>query len=151
MSTEQWSQQAAQRDWAARIPTTRGKSLVRLAELIEENARIVWRETEVRDNGKLYVEMSGQTTYMAEWYRYYGDSRTRSKDAVVPSDKPMSSITRVSETARGRRDDHAMELTAAAARVEAAVPALGGLSVVVKPSELTSASTLELMEIASRR
>src|SRR5690606_1639068 len=47
----------AQVEWAARTPTDRGKVLVQLAELIEENSEAL-AEVEVRDNGKLYAEMS---------------------------------------------------------------------------------------------
>ena len=52
-------------------PTQRGKLLVRLAEIIErESERLA--NIEVRDNGKLITEMSAQTKYLAEWYRYFG-------------------------------------------------------------------------------
>ena len=57
--------------WADMRPTQRGKLLVRLAEIIErESERLA--NIEVRDNGKLITEMSAQTKYLAEWYRYFG-------------------------------------------------------------------------------
>ncbi|MGO1397464.1 MAG: aldehyde dehydrogenase [Brevibacterium yomogidense] len=140
------SAKAAQRDWAARIPTARGKSLVRLAELIEENSERLAR-TEVRDNGKLYAEMSGQTTYMAEWYRYFGGLADKIEGAVVPSDKPGV----LNYTRREPLGVVAMitpwnsPLLLLAWKLPTALAA--GNSVVVKPSEFTSASTLELMEL----
>ena len=58
-------------EWGQMHPTQRGKSLVRLAEIIEREATRLG-ELEVRDNGKLIAEMGAQTKYLAEWYRYYG-------------------------------------------------------------------------------
>lgn len=142
------SAERAQRDWAARTATDRGKVLVRFAELIEENAASL-AETEVRDNGKLYAEMSGQTTYMAEWYRYYGGLADKVEGSVVPTDKPNV----LNYTRKEPLGVVAMitpwnsPLLLLAWKLPAALAA--GNAVVVKPSEFTSASTLELMEIAA--
>ena len=57
--------------WADMRPTQRGKLLVRLAEIIQRESEKL-ANIEVRDNGKLITEMSAQTKYLAEWYRYFG-------------------------------------------------------------------------------
>ena len=57
--------------------------LLGLADLIEQNA-VHLAEIEVRDNGKLYAEMSLQTKYIAEWYRYYGGLADKVEGAVNP-------------------------------------------------------------------
>ena len=73
-------------EWGEYTPTKRGKLLVRLAELTEDNAERL-AEIEVRDNGKLMAEMAAQTTYLAEWYRYYGGLADKIEGAVIPTDK----------------------------------------------------------------
>ena len=138
----------AQVEWAARTPTDRGKVLVQLAELIEENSEAL-AEVEVRDNGKLYAEMSGQTRYMAEWYRYYGGLADKVQGAVIPTDKahvlnytrkePLGVVAMITPWNS--------PLLLLAWKLPAALAA--GNAVVVKPSEFTSASTLELMAIVA--
>ena len=97
----------------------------------------------VRDNGKLYAEMSGQTTYMAEWYRYYGGLADKVEGSVVPTDKPNV----LNYTRKEPLGVVAMitpwnsPLLLLAWKLPAALAA--GNAVVVKPSEFTSASTLE--------
>src|SRR5262245_16107126 len=63
------ARRAFEGEWSGLRPTQRGKLLLHLADLIEKNAAHL-AEIEVRDNGKLYAEMSLQTKYMAGWYRY---------------------------------------------------------------------------------
>ena len=74
-------------EWADASPTNRGKLLVRLAEIIERESERLG-VLEVRDNGKLIAEMSAQTKYLAEWYRYYGGLADKVEGAVLPSDRP---------------------------------------------------------------
>src|SRR4051812_30125244 len=73
-------------DWSKLKPSQRGRLLAKLADLMEENAARL-AEIEVRDNGKLYAEMSAQTKYLAEWYRYYGGLADKIEGAVIPTDK----------------------------------------------------------------
>jgi len=137
---------AFENDWAAVKPTERGKLLVRLAELIERDAARLG-EIEVRDNGKLIAEMGAQTKYMAEWYRYYGGMADKIEGSVIPSDKdgifnftryePLGVIAMV--TAWNS------PLLLLAWKLPAALAA--GNTAVIKPSEFTSASTLEFMKL----
>ena len=77
---------AFESEWGSLRPSQRGRLLLRLADLIDEHsARLA--EIEVRDNGKLYAEMSLQTKYMAGWYRYFGGLADKVEGAVIPTDK----------------------------------------------------------------
>ena len=133
-------------EWAAIGPTARGKLLVRLAEIIEREAERLGA-LEVRDNGKLIAEMGGQTRYLAEWYRYYGGLADKVEGAVIPSDKPgIFNFTRyepLGPVAMITAWNSPLLLLA-----WKLAPALAaGNTAVVKPSEYTSASTLEFMEL----
>ena len=76
---------ASESEWADVKPTERGRLLYKLADLIERDAQRLG-EIEVRDNGKLIAEMSAQTHYMSQWYRYYGGLADKVEGAVIPTD-----------------------------------------------------------------
>ena len=81
-------------EWPKLNASKRGALLRRLADLIGDKSKEL-AETEVRDNGKLYAEMSVQTAYMAQWYHYYGGLADKIEGAVIPTDKPdMLNYTR---------------------------------------------------------
>ena len=52
--------------WRRMTATQRGALLRKLGDLITEKSKFL-AEIEVRDNGKLYAEMSAQTADMAQW------------------------------------------------------------------------------------
>ena len=58
-------------EWPKMNASRRGALLRKLGDLITEKSKFL-AEIEVRDNGKLYAEMSAQTAYMAQWYYYFG-------------------------------------------------------------------------------
>lgn len=140
---------AAQSGWRATSPSERGRLLLRLADLIEEEAARLG-EIEVRDNGKLYVEMHGQVRYTSGWYRYYGGLADKVQGAVIPTDKanilnytryePLGVIAMITPWNS--------PLLLLAWKLPAALAA--GNTVVIKPSEFTSASTLEFVELFER-
>ena len=137
---------AFQGDWGQTKPTERGKLLNRLAEVIEKNAEILG-EIEVRDNGKLIAEMGGQTKYLAEWYRYYGGLADKVEGSVIPSDKPgIFNFTRYEALGViGMITPWNSPLLLLAWKLAPALAA--GNTAVIKPSEFTSASTLEFMNL----
>lgn len=128
--------------WATMNATQRGKLMLRLAELITQNADRL-AEIEVRDNGKLLTEMRGQVAYLPEWWRYFGGLADKIEGAVMPLDKPdMMGFTRhepigvvAALTAWNS------PLLFVAWKCAAAIAA--GCTVIVKPSEFASVSTLE--------
>jgi acyl-CoA reductase-like NAD-dependent aldehyde dehydrogenase len=137
---------AAFEGWSAMKPSARGRLLMRLADLIERDAAKL-AEIEVRDNGKLYAEMSAQTKYMAEWYRYYGGLADKIEGAVLPTDKAnVFNFTRYEPLGVvGMITPWNSPLLLLAWKLPAALAA--GNTAVIKPSEFTSASTLEFMPL----
>ena len=135
-----------QGEWAKMNATQRGKCMVRLAEIIEREADRLG-ELEVRDNGKLLAEMGLQTKYMAEWYRYFGGLADKVEGAVIPVDRqemfcysryePLGVIAMITPWNS--------PLLLLAWKLAPALAA--GNTAVIKPSEFTSASTLEFMEL----
>lgn len=139
---------AAFRDpaWAGLTPTQRGKLLGRVADLIESNARRL-AELETRDNGKLFAEMHAQARYIPEWFRYFGGLADKIQGAVIPLDKPgYFNFTRREPlgviVAITPWNSPLLLLTWKLAPLLAA-----GNTVVIKPSEHTSASTLEFARL----
>ena len=134
------------KEWAGLTPSARGKLLVRLADLIAENAdRLAAIDT--RDNGKLISEMSAQLRYIPEWYRYFGGLADKIEGSVLPIDKPgMFAFTRREPigviAAIVPWNSPLMLLTWKLAPLLAA-----GNTVVIKPSEHTSAATLEFVKL----
>lgn len=74
-------------DWANMTATGRGKLLMRLADLVAENAPKL-AELETRDTGKIIRETSAQISYVAEYYRYYAGLADKIEGAHLPIDKP---------------------------------------------------------------
>ncbi|MFT4151623.1 MAG: aldehyde dehydrogenase [Paracoccaceae bacterium] len=132
--------------WAAMHPTQRGLLLRRLGELIARDAdRLALAE--VRDNGKLWAEMRGQCGYIPQWFHYFGGLADKVEGAVLPIDKPdMFTYTRHEPVgvvaAITPWNSPLLLLTWKMAPALAA-----GCTMVIKPSEFTSASTLELMKL----
>lgn len=74
-------------DWADMTASQRGKLLMRLADLVAENAPRL-AELETRDTGKIIRETSAQIAYVAEYYRYYAGLADKIEGAHLPIDKP---------------------------------------------------------------
>jgi (Z)-2-((N-methylformamido)methylene)-5-hydroxybutyrolactone dehydrogenase len=133
-------------EWPTLAASRRGALLRRLGDLVAARSREL-AAIEVRDNGKLFAEMSAQTAYMAQWYHYYGGLADKIEGAVLPTDKPQTfNYTRYEP------------LGVVAAIVPWNSPLLlmawklapalaAGNTVVMKPSEYTSASALEFMKL----
>ena len=136
-------------EWGSMTASARGRLMVKLADLIEENAAAL-AETEVRDNGKLYAEMSSQTRYLAEWYRYYGGLADKIEGTVIPTDKKaIFNFTRLEPLGViAMITPWNSPLLLLAWKLAPALAA--GNTVVVKPSEFTSASTLEFMDLFAK-
>ncbi|MFO0518637.1 MAG: aldehyde dehydrogenase family protein, partial [Betaproteobacteria bacterium] len=133
-------------EWPKCNATKRGALLRKLGDLITEHSKSL-AATEVRDNGKLYAEMSAQTAYMAQWYYYFGGLADKIEGAVIPIDKPDT----FNYTRHEPLGVIAMIIPWNSPLLLLAwklAPALAaGNTVVVKPSEYTSASALEFMKL----
>lgn len=132
--------------WAELTPTQRGALMRKLGDLIARDAAKL-AATEVRDNGKLYAEMQGQLNYIPQWFYYYGGLADKVQGSTLPLDKKgYFAFTRhepVGVVAAITPWNSPLLLLA-----WKLAPALAaGCTVVVKPSEFTSASTLEFAEL----
>jgi aldehyde dehydrogenase (NAD+) len=132
--------------WPSLTATARGRALRRIAQLIEKHAQYLG-EVEVRDNGKLISEMAAQTRYMAEWYYYYGGLADKVHGAVVPVDRAdhFTYVLREPVGVCGFIMPWNSPLMLTAWKLAPALAA--GCTVVLKPSEYTSASLLEFMRL----
>jgi (Z)-2-((N-methylformamido)methylene)-5-hydroxybutyrolactone dehydrogenase len=132
--------------WNALKPADRGRLLLRLAELIEHNAEAL-AAAEVRDNGKLYTEMLPQVRMSADWYRYYAGLADKIEGSVIPTGKAnMFTFTRHEPLGVvALITPWNSPLLLLSHKLATALAA--GNVVVVKPSEFTSASTLEFAEL----
>ena len=132
--------------WPKMTPSARGKIMRRIAQLIEQHAEHLG-QVEVRDNGKLISEMVAQTKYMPEWFYYYGGLADKIQGTVVAVDRPdhFNYILRepVGVCAFITPWNSPLMLT-----TWKLAPALAaGCTVVIKPSEYTSASLLEFVKL----
>lgn len=132
--------------WKATTPTTRGKLLNKLADLIEREAPRLGK-IEVRDNGKLIAEMGAQARLTAEWYRYYGGLADKIEGSVIPLDRAgvLNYTKHEPLGVVGMITAWNSPLLLLCWKLAAALAA--GNTAVIKPSEFTSASTLEFMPL----
>ncbi|MFQ5954970.1 MAG: aldehyde dehydrogenase [Kiloniellales bacterium] len=134
--------------WPGLSASARGAVMRRLGDLIAEKAEAL-AVVEVQDNGKLMAEMLAQLRYMPQWYYYYGGLADKIEGAVIPIDKPgVFNYTRpepVGVVVAITPWNSPLLLTS-----WKVAPALAaGCTVVLKPSEYTSASTLEFVKLAA--
>jgi aldehyde dehydrogenase (NAD+) len=133
-------------DWPKMTASRRGALLRKLGDLITEKAAFL-AGIEVRDNGKLLAEMGAQTAYMAQWYYYYGGLADKIEGQVIPIDKPDTfNYTRFEPLGViGAIIPWNSPLLLTAWKLAPALAA--GNTMVLKPSEYTSASLLEFMKL----
>ena len=135
-------------DWPTLHPTQRGMLMRRLGDLIAENADALAR-TEVKDNGKLLSEMAGQLNYMPQWYYYFGGLADKIEGAVIPIDKPAFNFTR-HEPLGVCAAISAWNSPLMLASWKLAPALAAGNTIVLKPSEYTSASALEFARLVEQ-
>lgn len=132
--------------WRGLTATARGALLIRLGDLVAREAERL-AAVEVQDNGKLYQEMVGQLRYIPQWYRYFGGLADKICGSVLAIDKPgIHAYTRREPlgviACITPWNSPLLLLTWKLAPALAA-----GNTVVIKPSEHTSASTLLFVEL----
>ncbi len=132
--------------WRDLSQTGRGRLLRRLGDLIAENAEELAR-TETLDNGKLLREMRGQLAGLPEYYYYYAGLADKIHGDVIPtSDRRVLNYTaREPVGVVGAITPWNSPLTLTTSKLAPALCA--GNTLVVKPSEYTSASVLRLAEL----
>jgi len=133
-------------EWGKMSASSRGKLMRKLGDLILANAESL-AATEVRDNGKLYAEMIGQVKYNAEWWYYFGGLADKIQGAVVPIDKPDLLTYTTSEPVGVVAALTAWNSPLLFVAWKCAAALAAGCTIVLKPSEFTSASTLEFAQL----
>ncbi len=132
--------------WNALKPSDRSRLLLKLADLIDHNSEAL-AAAEVRDNGKLYTEMLPQVRMAADWYRYYAGLADKIEGSVIPTGKAdMFTFTRHEPLGVvALITPWNSPLLLLSHKLATALAA--GNVVIIKPSEFTSASTLEFAEL----
>lgn len=135
--------------WPEMSATARGALLRKLGDLIAENAESL-ADTEVTDNGKLKAEMHGQMQYLPQWFYYYGGLADKVEGATIPVDKPgFFNFTQYEPLGVvAVITPWNSPLLLACWKIAPALAA--GNTIVVKPSEFTSASMLELAKLVEQ-
>jgi aldehyde dehydrogenase (NAD+) len=133
--------------WRTLSPTRRGRLMMRWGDLITEHAeQIATIETE--QNGKLFAEMRTQARIVQDWLYYFGGLADKIEGRVVPLDRTSVLNYTVPEP---------LGVVAAIVpwnsptflTIMTVGPALAaGNTIVIKPSEVTSASAFELVRLA---
>ncbi|MFF8844073.1 aldehyde dehydrogenase [Streptomyces sp. NPDC015127] len=133
--------------WRDLSQTRRGHLLRRLGDLIAENAEELAR-METQDNGKLLREMRGQLATLPEYYHYYAGLADKIHGDFIPtSDRRVLNYTaREPLGVVGAITPWNSPLTLTSSKLAPALCA--GNTVVIKPSEYTSATVLRLAELA---
>ena len=132
--------------WPQLTPTERGHFLWKVGDLIHANAKHLG-DIEQRDNGKLATEVTAQVRYVGDYFKYYAGLADKVQSAVIPTDKkgvfaytkfePKGVIAIITPWNS--------PLTLTSWKLAPALAA--GCTVVVKPSEFTSASMIEFAKL----
>jgi aldehyde dehydrogenase (NAD+) len=134
--------------WRDLSQTKRGHLLRRLGDLVGEHADELAR-MESEDNGKLLREMRAQLAAMPEYYYYYAGLADKIQGDTIPgSSRAMLNYTlREPLGVVGAITPWNSPLTLTTSKL---APALAtGNTIVIKPSEYTSATVLRLAELAA--
>ena len=132
--------------WRDMSQTNRGKLLYKLADLIEEHAGTLGR-LETTDSGKLLTETATQTSYVADYYRYFAGLADKIEGAVLPIDKPdMTVFTKpVPIGVVAAIVPWNAQMFLAATKIGPALAA--GCTIIVKASEVAPAPMLEFAKL----
>ena len=135
--------------WRRLTQTDRGRLIRRLADLIAGNEQSL-AEIETRDNGKLIREMRAQVNVLPDIYNYYAGMADKIQGDVIPNNKPdiVNFTMREPIGVVGLIVPWNSPLYVIAGTL---APCLAiGNTVVIKPSEHTSASALAFMELVQK-
>lgn len=133
-------------EWGAMSARDRGKLMRKLGDLIAENAAHL-AKVESIDNGKLYKEMFAQASYLPEWMYYFAGAADKFGGEVIPSERPNFHIYTRHEPIGvvGAITPWNSPILLLGFKLAPALAA--GCTFVVKPSEHTPVSTLELAKL----
>lgn len=137
------AKRAFEGEWSSITQTERSRLMRRFADLLVANADRLG-EIERRDNGKIAAEVLTQVRYLGDYFHYYAGLADKIESHVVPIDrKGVFAYTRYE--AKGVVAIITPWNSPLALTSWKLAPALAaGCTAVIKPSEFTSASMLEM-------
>lgn len=131
--------------WPRLVRSERAKLLLRIADAIEANSERLFR-LEARNNGRPIAETRAQLSRVPEWFRYNAGLLATQRNAVLPGDGPyLTYQQRLPLGVCGIITPFNHPMLILARSLSAALA--NGNTVVVKPSEMTPLTTLELVDI----
>jgi len=133
--------------WATMSARDRGKLIRKLGDLIAANADHLGK-IESTDNGKLLTEMSTQAHFLPEWFYYFAGAADKIEGTTPPSERPNFFIYTKHEPVGvvGAITPWNSPIILLSFKLAPALAA--GCTLVIKPSEHTPISTLELAKLA---
>lgn len=136
----------AQQEWSRVLPGERGRRMLAFADIVEKNVSRL-AELDCRDNGKTLAEMTHATRATVDWLRYYAGLADKLEGAVIPPERPgYFNYTRYEPMGViGVITPWNSPLTLLVMKLAPAMAA--GNTFVVKPSEFTSAATVEFADL----
>ena len=133
--------------WRSLSASRRGRLLMKLGDAIAENAEQL-ALIETRDNGKLYKEMVTQLRIVPDWLYYFGGAADKIQGATIPLDR-LSILNYTVREPYGVIGVITPWNSPIFLTMMSVGPALAaGNTVVVKPSEVTSASMVDVGRLA---
>ncbi|WP_137890248.1 aldehyde dehydrogenase [Ramlibacter sp. 2FC] len=134
--------------WSKMTASERGRILRKIGDLLADpkNAQRL-AEVESRDNGKILAEMHGQLKYLPEHWYYFAGLADKVEGAVLPVDKPDMLAMTYREPIGVVAALTAWNSPLMFFTIKCAPALAAGCSVVLKPSEFASVSSLEFAEL----
>ncbi len=134
-------------EWSTMSASRRGALMTRWGQAIADNADFIGR-LEVTQNGKLLAEMKLQAQIALDWLRYYGGLADKIEGSVIPLNQ-TSVLNYTLREPLGVIGVITPWNSPTFLTIMSVAPALAaGNTVVIKPSEVTSASAIELARLA---
>ncbi|MCD2175178.1 aldehyde dehydrogenase [Rhizobium sp. C4] len=134
-------------EWSQMSASKRGSLMTRWGEAIANNADFIGR-LEVTQNGKLLAEMKLQAQIALDWLRYFGGLADKIEGSVIPLNQ-TSVLNYTLREPLGVVGVITPWNSPTFLTIMSVAPALAaGNTVVLKPSEVTSASAIELARLA---
>src|SRR5262245_7906194 len=133
--------------WGALSPTRRGRLLMKWGEVIAEHADAI-AAIETEQNGKLFAEMRAQARIAQDWLYYFGGLADKIDGTVIPLDR-QSIFNYTLREPLGVVGVITPWNSPTFIAIMSLAPALAaGNTIVLKPSEITSGSAVELARLA---
>jgi aldehyde dehydrogenase (NAD+) len=133
--------------WGKLSPTRRGRLMMAWGDRIADNAETI-ASLETQQNGKLIAEMRAQANVVKDWLYYYGGLADKIEGRVIPIER-ASVLNYTLREPLGAIGVIVPWNSPTFLTIMSVAPALAaGNTIVLKPSEVTSASAFELARLA---